>query len=276
MVKGQSTVLMSTSRLYWSKWLLIGLLLCCSSRSWSEPSTLLACEDGTWPPYSYVQADQIKGASIEFLQALTSQVGLQLDFRLMPWKRCLAQVLAYPHTKMEVFINGSSNDERMQSYLRTLPIFKTRRGYVFHKKHLNKLDRIESVKDLNDFRICGVLGYNYQHEIDHGLTAGINTSATDVQQAINRVQTDKCDVFLASFEVIEGGLHIGVLRANDQILVRPTPGIETIDVHYWITRSSPRSQWLLEQFNRAIHDMQVSGESDRIFKRYLESGDGID
>jgi polar amino acid transport system substrate-binding protein len=246
----------------------------------NESSPLVACEDGSWPPFTFMEktdsGDQIRGVSYDLLEAITQKMGIELDFKVMPWKRCLARVYAFKSTGIEMFINGSSNQERLDKFLPTVPVYHTHLGYAFHRSKQRELETIVNVKALNPYHVCGVLGYNYDNEVRAGLTTEINTRSMTVQDAMNRVMEQKCDVFLTTYEVIQGGIQLKDLTANDNLLYRKTPGVSSTPVYYWISRSSPRAAWLLKTMNNVILELQQSGESDRIFRKYLADGDGID
>ncbi len=251
-----------------------------SLNTWAANSTSLnVCEDAVWPPYTFqiskAGTTRLDGVSYELLQALAHELNLQVDFHILPWKRCLAQVYAYPQTGMEMFINGSSNRERVSKYHRTVPVFNVRRSYAFHRDHADKFNNIRNVTDLNNMQVCGVLGYNYEDVIDAGLTATIQTPSTTVQAAIDRVINKQCEVMLTTYEVVEGGIALSNLKASPDFVHRLLPGIEPDHMHYWITRSSPRSESLLKDFNAAIKKLQANGTADRIFGRFLPDGDGI-
>ncbi|WP_157729785.1 substrate-binding periplasmic protein [Bacterioplanes sanyensis] len=252
------------------------LILGCSRASAAELSTLHACEDAAWPPYTYLKGEQVQGASYRLLQAVSQRLGQSLQFHVMPWKRCLAQVFAYPKTDVEMFINGSANDERMRQFLRTVPVFAVRPGYAFHRDNSQRFEHIYSIKDFNDLHVCGVMGYNYEYARQQGLTSTINTRSTNVQQVINRVIEKKCDVMLTTFEVIQGGLEIGSLSASHDFIYRVAPALDATLVYYWISRTSPRAETLLQEINTAIVQLQKEGEADKIFKRYLPEGDGLE
>lgn len=243
-------------------------------------SPLIACEDGTWPPYTFMKdfgnGDEITGASYDLLAALAKKIGLVLEFKVIPWKRCLANVHAYASTGFEMFINGNSSEERLEKYLRSNPVFQTNLGYAYHSDNELKFGNISSMKDLNGYHICGVLGYNYGNEVKAGLTTKINTVSMTVHDAMKRVMEKKCDAFLTTYQVVQGGINLGFFKATPELLYRKSPGLEPTPIYYWITRSSPRSQWLLSQFNQAIQALQSSGEADRIFKKYIDDGDSID
>lgn len=243
-------------------------------------SPFVVCEDALWPPYAYLEKEgdpsTITGASYDFLVALTQKMSLPLDFRIIPWKRCLASVKAFDVSGIEAFFNGGTNAKRMKTYHRTHAFYQTHQGYAFSKKNKHFPTQVKHIRDLNALRVCGVLGYNYDFEIKAGLTTAINTYSRTTQDAINRIQERKCDVLLGTFEVFQGGVQLKQLVVNSDFAYARSPGFKPTSFHLWISRASPRAAWLMDTFNRYILDMRRSGEADEIFKHYLNDGDGFD
>ena len=251
-----------------------------SQTAWAtKASSLDVCDDAVWPPYTFqiskAGATRPDGASYELLQALAKELNLRIDFHILPWKRCLLQVHAYPQTGMEMFINGYSNQERVSKYLHTIPVYNVHLGYAFHRDHMDKFNNIRNITDLNNMMVCGVLGYNYEDIIGAGLTAEIVTASTTVQGVMDRIANQQCEVMLTTFEVVESGIAFNKLKASPNFVHRRLQGAKPIHIHYCIARPSPRSESLLNDFKAAIRKLQANGTADRIFSRFLPNGDGI-
>ena len=68
---------------------------------------------------------------------------------------------------------------------------------------------------------------------------------------------------------------IGVIHFSSRIKSFPLKDLEETPFHLWVSRSSPRGVELRDKINEVIKELQESGKSEAIFKRYIRSGSGL-
>lgn len=72
--------------------LLLPLLLLLASLSPSAQAERLRIVSDDWAPYFYLEDGEFKGVDHDIVSAVFKRLGVQVDWELMPWKRCLAMV----------------------------------------------------------------------------------------------------------------------------------------------------------------------------------------
>ncbi len=236
------------------------------------------CNDASeWPPYTYyprvngeIDRSQLTGATVELMDEIFKMIGLKYSIKLLPWKRCLAEVKGFGENKRyEVFTDGSFNLDRADKYYATSLIYRTHRGVFYSKKKYPNGPQIRNISDLGRFkRICGVLGYSYK-AYGADVVKRMSTGAIDMFSVLQQVSLQRCDVFLSGFETTHGGVAIGKYTIPKNIAFAPIPGIKRSSFHIFVSKSSPRAFELLTKINQAILILQNNGVSDRIFRKYL-------
>lgn len=239
------------------------------------------CDDETeWPPYTYYQRvkgqpdkSKLTGAVVELLDEVFKLIGMKHSITMLPWKRCLIEVKKFDKSqKYEMFINGSFSMERAEEYYLSTPIYETHQGVFYSKKKYPSGIPISKPSDISNFKICGVLGYNYEYlYTDYGIAKGIkiDTGAKSIYIVMRKIEAGRCDILVNSIESIYGATAIGKYTIPSDIGTMPLPGIEPTTFHVFISKSSPRAYELLTKINQGILILQHSGISKRIFKKYL-------
>jgi polar amino acid transport system substrate-binding protein len=67
---------------------LLVILLACSCLAAQAQSLRLVSE--AWPPYIYEEQGQLRGLDYETAHIVLQRLGVEVEWQLMPWKRCLA------------------------------------------------------------------------------------------------------------------------------------------------------------------------------------------
>jgi len=233
-----------------------------------------------WPPYTYYQRvngqpDKLKltGAVVELLDEVFNLIEMEYTITMLPWKRCTVEVMNFDKTKKyELFINGSFSMERTKEYYLSTPIYETRQGVFYSKKKYPDGPPISKTSDINNFKICGVHGYNLEYlYTDYGLRKDkkIDSGAKSLYAAMRKIKSGYCDILVNSIEPVYGGTIIGKYTIPPDISSIPMPGVEPTTFHIFISKRSPRAYELLTKINQAILILQHNGVSKEIFKKYL-------
>jgi len=239
------------------------------------------CDDqGEWAPFSYYErvngiADKTKltGAVTDLLNEVFKIVDLKHSIDMIPWKRCTNLVDNYDKSKKyEVFINGSFNKKREEKYLISKPIYYTHQGVFYSKEKYPKGLPFYKKSDINNFKICSVLGYDKEiYYKDYGLAKDkkIDTRAKDILGVLKKISKNRCDIFINSKEPIYGAVAVGKYKLPKDIKSINIPNQKPSSFHIFIAKKSPRASELLEKINKAIVVLQNNGMYDKIFNKYL-------
>ena len=239
--------------------------------------------EGEWPPYIYFKRENGKidksvvvGATVELFNEIFKRIGIKHSVTMGPWKRCLYEVTHFnKYKKFEAFTNGSYNEDRAEKYYITSALYKTHQGLFYSTKRFKTLPIIDSPADLKKHKICGILGYNYTMYRELGVTNKIDTAAQGLAHVLNKIAHQKCDFFPSPMEPILAGKKYDVYDYSEDIAAIRIPWAGTTTFHAFISKKSPRAFELYTKINQEIQILQGRGESDEIFKKWLEEGDGL-
>lgn len=242
---------------------------------------LQICDDqAEWPPYMYfprkngvADKSQLTGATKDLIDRIFATSGISYSIKLLPWKRCLNEVVE--GDTYEVFADASSNEERLKSYHRTKATYKTTEGLFFSKKRFpNGLD-LSKASDINQYKLCGILGYNYNNYFKLGVKKEVDMGVNHARKAFQKLENGRCEVFLSTIAPIFGAVAINQFSLSPQIDHTTLPGGQGTAFYFWVSKKSPRATVLLETINTAIDKLYGNGEANKIFKKYLPGGTAL-
>ena len=263
--------------------LIAALTLTSAFEALGSDDVRLCYHDGEWPPYIYFKRENgkvdksvVMGATVELFKEVFKRIGLKHSTTMGPWKRCLYEVTHFDkYKKFEAFTNGSYNEDRGKKYFITSALYKTHQGLFYSTERFKTPPKIDSPADLKDYKICGILGYNYTMYRKLGVTNNIDTAAQGLAHVLKKISYEKCDFFPSPMEPILAGKKYGVYDYSEVISAIKIPWAGTTTFHAFISKTSPRAYELYTKMNHEIQILQGSGESDKIFKTWLEEGDGL-
>ncbi|WP_163834174.1 substrate-binding periplasmic protein [Spartinivicinus ruber] len=234
------------------------------------------CDDeGEWPPFIYysrsagkLDKNTIIGASVELIEAAFKLTNFSYTLQMIPWKRCLDEVHHYgTRGKFEVFLNASFSMERAEKYYATTPIYHLNSGVFYSKDRFPKGPKINQPSDLNNYKLCGVLGYNYEYlYTKYGLVKSktINQGAPSIFSVLTMIANNRCEIFENSLEPIYGAVLIDKYKLPHNIASAPLPHADKIHYHIYIAKTSLRAYQLLTDINRVKPSYSYSSASGHI------------
>ena len=250
------------------------------------PNTALSgelkiCNDqAEWPPYTYYAREkgvanksQLTGATKDLIDHIFEGSGIKFSIVLLPWKRCLTEVI--DGQTYEVFADASSNKERLDSYHRSHPIYKTTEGLFFSKTRFPNGLNLSTAADVNKHKLCGIMGYNYASFFELGVKKDVDLGVNHASKALQKLEKGRCEVFLSTIEPIFGAVAINQFSLGSDIDHISLPGAKGTRFYFWVSKKSPRADLLLETLNTAIDKLYSNGEADKIFKKYLPGGTAL-
>jgi len=246
------------------------------------------CNDsGEWAPYFYYQrdingdkTDKLVGATVDSLDAIFKIIGLEYEFELLPWKRCLAHVERFDKVQnFEMFSEAGVNEWRKQRYIHTKePVYGRTNVFYYNNEKFPKGLDIKTVKDMEKYKICVGRGLSFERYIKAGLDPKlVDTShKTEYIDIIRKISLGYCDIMPANLAIIEGGVKIKQFKLPSNISYTKDTTINSpFFYHYWISKKSPRATKLKNKIDEAIRTLKENGQWEKIYKKYLSSGSGI-
>ncbi|MDE1464676.1 substrate-binding periplasmic protein [Spartinivicinus poritis] len=245
--------------------------------------TVKICDDdGEWPPFIYYQRvngkpdkSKLTGASVELIDAAFKLTSFTYSLQLLPWQRCLDEVNHFgKRGNFEALTNASFSMERAKKYYATTSIYELHSGVFYSKEKFPDGPVINKPSDLNNFKLCGVLGYNYEYlYTKYGLNKNktIDTGANNIFSVLTMIANNRCDIFENSLEPIYGAVLVGKYTLPSNIASAPLANVDKIYYHIHIAKTSPRAYKILTELNQAILILQHQGVSKKIFDKYLKS-----
>ncbi|SIO37935.1 ABC transporter substrate-binding protein [Salinivibrio sp. ES.052] len=232
-----------------------------------DTSSLKACGDGAgWPPYTFEKGGQVQGYDVDVLNAIFSDKGVGVSVAMPPWKRCVLQTKAGNY---DIALSASFSEERDKDFILTDYYYTLQPSYIYStNQHPNSLN-ISSVDDLNDLRMCGLLGYNYTgFGVDD---SKVRKSAKSFEQLVQKTEAGRCDVFLARYEILAG---FKVAKGTDYLAggmqAEPIPGNSGDKFHMMISREHPESMEIKAAIDEGVKSMRESGKLQSILDGYIK------
>ena len=263
---------------------LVFTILCLGFSNISTAQPVHICRNGSeYAPYVYwervngmVDKTKITGATTELLEKIFDLVDLKYTQDLIPWKRCLQEVADFGKNKRyEMFTDGSFSEDRAKKYYISAPIYKLHEGMWYSTKTFPNNVPIEKPSDLNQFKLCGILGNNYSWLKEFGVTAELYDGAKNINSALRMVSLNRCDFYFNSLEPSYGGAMLGVYEIPKDVVGVQFPGKRELSMHLFISKTSPRGFELFTRINNAVLLLQKRGVAESIYKKYVPGGSGL-
>jgi polar amino acid transport system substrate-binding protein len=228
------------------------------------------CDDGAgWPPFTYLTdvsgKSEIVGFTVDVLNAIFIKAGITFSIVLQPWKRCLEEVEGGVYKQM--LLNASYNKKRAEIYLFSDPIYATEPYYFYSKKRFPEGLKITSPEDLKKYKVCGLLGYNYQI---YGLgDKQVDTSTQTFDSLIPKLKLNRCDLFIEQYEIIAG---FGIIKNHNYLEEKwlgyaPLPYMKPTSFYMLFTRNKKGEQ-LQIIVNNGLKYLKASGYYQMLLRRY--------
>lgn len=241
--------------------LLLPALLCVAAANVPAapaPITLLT-ED--WPPFNYSEAGQITGFSVEIVQAIMKELGVNYPFTVLPGPRAMVIFNSSPRT---MFFSMIRTTERESRYKWIGP-FGDQSIYFFKKK-----DSPLQIRTLDDARQVGKvctrnvgLVFNYLTAAGFtNLDVGVNPAGIYLK-AVN----DRCDLAIGESAL---GVAYWLKRSNLPPDVLEQTSVKIIESPLFIAASKDISDKEIAAWQKALDKLKKSGEYAKMYQKYLK------
>ena len=235
---------------------LAGSMLAGCGSSSSDENTLVMATNATFPPYEYVEGDEIVGIDPEIAAAIADELGMELQVEEVD---CDSIVAGVASGKYDMGMAGMTVTEDRLESVNFSDSYATGIQSIIVKEG----SPIQSVDDLSsDIKIGvqqGTTGSIYAAD-DYGQDAVVNfNKGADAVQAL---LTDKVDCVIIDNEPAKS-------------FVEANPGLKILDTEYAVEDYAicvaKDNDELLDKINDALAKLKEDGTVDEIINKYIPS-----
>ncbi|WP_225874495.1 substrate-binding periplasmic protein [Vibrio atypicus] len=220
----------------------------------SEQEKLLhVCGDAIdWPPYTYTDGEEVKGIDLDILNQLLPSLGYQFNITMTSWTRCLKGT---KEGDFDLAVSASYSEERAKHYLYTIWYYQITPYYLYSTDRFPEGLQIESVSDLEQYKVCGIHGYNYgDFQLD-----SVEQFTLSNFESITELKREQCDVFLSWQEILFGMFNIwGINFVQDDIVAKPIPNMPKHKFHMLVSKKFEQAEQLRTSLSQGLKQFQTS------------------
>ena len=221
----------------------------------AETVTVAADE---WAPYVFNEEGTVKSFDYEVMKTVFSRLGYRVEFKFMPWTRCLRMV---EHAEIDAILDAGIIPERMKTMYFPDEKISDSISVLFHLKGKNM--KFNTLNDLRGLRIGTIRGYTYSPEVD---AADVFTKepVNSIEQNLKKLEIGRIDMFISNLSV---GLY--TIRKHGYygkvvFLPKPVSG----GALYVSFARTERNKKLANDFSTALRLFKTTDEYREIMKRY--------
>ncbi len=223
------------------------------------PELTILTED--WPPYQYLEEGELKGYSVEVLEAVLEKAGssqTRKDFRMVPWARGVSMLDSEPNTLLFLM---TRTRERAPKYQWVGPLFHNI-SYVIAKRGSGiNIDSPESFGQLKPGAINGDVSENYLIEL--GFEKEQIAQTNHSESLVLMLNFGRVDLIIDNWANFQSVVEAQSLDPNtfEAIGVANTDGVS-----FALSMQTP--DWLVRRLQSAFEAMWRDGSVDAIRESY--------
>ncbi|WP_300329759.1 basic amino acid ABC transporter substrate-binding protein [Fusobacterium sp.] len=217
-----------------------------------EKKVLYVGTNAEFPPFEYLEKDQMVGFDIDFINALGKELGKEIVMKDMSFDGLLP---ALQSKKVDIVIAGmTASEERKNAVNFSEPYYSANQVIVLNENNTD----IKDFEDLKDKKIGVMLGFTGDLVItEMGLPSEKFSAA---YAGIMALQNGKLDAV-----VLDSETATSYVKNNKGLKLAEGKG-ESEDYAIAIRKDDKQ---LLEDINKAIVTLKSNGEFDKILKKYF-------
>lgn len=234
------------------------------------PRQLTACGDvNEFPPYTYFEREggrmtpAVAGFNVDYLAILLGARKRSVNVELLPWKRCL---LLGGLGKYDMVLDVSGQAQRQRDFYIAASHYSIRPIMMFSEKMPPPPGDTPEV--LAHYSRCEVLGWDYSlYNLRPEQGGVVNPSTLD--GALRMLRIGRCQVMVHNLELVLGMRQVGKAELLEGLTYRYISWLPTYELHIAVSRKLPYARPLVDLLNRGRLDMNKSGETQKLLKKYL-------
>jgi len=211
-----------------------------------------------WAPYVFRENNVVTGFDYEVVMAVLSTMGYEVDFQIIPWKRCIYMI---NHQQADAILDIGLNEERKKTMYFPEVKLSESLSVLFHLK--GKQYQYKNIQDLQGLKIGTIRGYEYNKDFSEAIFF-TKEPVENEEQNIRKLLLGRIDLFLASKNVgLFNAKKIGVL---DKIEFIPNP-VSGGDIFIAFSKKEGYEK-LAEDFSNNLKVFKKSLMFKAIMKKY--------
>ena len=234
--------------------MLTGCVASTGSTSSAEKAKLVMATNAEFPPYEFYEGEKVVGIDAEIAEAIANALDMELVIEDMAFDSIIASVQT---GKADVGIAGMTiTEDRLENVSFSTPYTESRQVVI-----LKEDSEIATVDDLNGKTIgvqLGTTGDIFAGDIE-GATIERYNKGMEAVQALSQGKVD--------------AVIIDMMPAK--VFVEQNEGLKILDedfaVEEYAIAVSKDNTELLEKINKALSDLEASGELQKIIDKYISA-----
>jgi len=222
-----------------------------------EHNTLVYGADYNSPPLRYVNptSKQYEGLVIDYLRALSIELGINLEFKPLIWNDALVQLSEGTTDLCDMY----KSKERAKTFLFSTPIYYQRGVILTNKSNI----AINSQADLEGKTIAGSKGDYIFEFINNNFSNVITIETSDLQEAIELLKLGQIDAVLGDESVINYFITKDGLSNEMNILDEPLYEREAV------LAVSKENEQLLNILNKGVNGLNKKKTMQKIYQKWF-------
>ncbi len=223
-------------------------------------------DDEDYPPLIYRGTDGLPaGILYEIMTEAFHRLDIPLEVEVYPWVRAQKIVADGKADGMVTILT----DERKTFFLSSDPILLVCEHIFVHRNNprIKEIMSIRSLKEVRPFKIVEVIGAGWTKENLKGFDI---TWVPNMDSAFNMLIKGRVDIYIANNFTGAAFIKKKIKKGNSisegykSIITNPYP-LKTVAFRLLVRKDSPFTN-VLDDFNKAIHQMQMDGTMQHIFE----------
>jgi polar amino acid transport system substrate-binding protein len=229
------------------------------SVSYAEEDILIVTEE--WPPYNYLENEEITGFSAEIVQNLLAIMNKDYEIQLLPSMRTTKLLNTRPHTMMFSLFR---TPERESQYKWIGPLGD---ASIFFYKRKDDDRTIESLEDMKNVKriACRHAGLIPDLLIEHGFK-NLDMTATGSLPIYQKLLGGRCDLAISDAD-LGVRYHLKSLNVKLDDVFEKIP-IPIFEAELYLAASKDISDEEIQEWQSALEELKTNGLYEKIFQKY--------
>ncbi|MDN3611996.1 substrate-binding periplasmic protein [Vibrio ostreicida] len=203
-----------------------------------------------WPPYTYVDGEEVKGFDVDVLNQVLSAHNITFNITMTSWTRCLKGT---KDGDFQLAVSASYSEERAKHYLYTAWYYQVTPYFMYSKQRFPDGVNISNVTDLSQYKVCGIHGYNYA---DFQLK-NIDQYTHNMFELVKEIREKRCEIVVVWNEIVEGIKRLwGIDYVTGEIAAQPIPNMHKHKFYMLVSKKFEEAEALQQLLNKALPKFQ--------------------
>jgi polar amino acid transport system substrate-binding protein len=220
-----------------------------------------------WPPFSFKENESITGFSIEIIEQLFSDTGIEQDGKteIWPWARSLKEIQKTPNI---LITSMNRNEERENSFKWVGPI-SPREIWLFKLASREDI-LLRSLEDAKSYQTgAGRKSSSADYLIKNGFIENKNLQLANIEiQNIKKLLLGRID--LVTFNIAEMAWHLRQLTPPATMQMVTPVFLMSGGSQYFIALSKQVPDSIILKLQKALDQIKQDGRYKKIWRKYME------